>query len=190
MESSLSTDRVRKRCLFCWTQKAFFYDSFCCWNLEFYTGQLKTRKTIYGQSSLHKDRVRNRCLFCWTQKAFFYDSFCCWSLEFQKEISRKRSHNNCLKTSVQRKTDIWTMSPNEQLRLSHKNWGKVKSVTVSRCCHGYVDLENLSFFATQICTLQAGTVLVPTLFEAFLPVVFKYWRVGVVIDCSRPSIFP
>ena len=107
-----------------------------------------------------------------------------------KEISRKRSHKNVLKTSVQRKTDIWTMSPNEQLRLSRKNWGKVKSVTVSRCCHGYVDLENLSFFATQICTLQAGTVLFPTLFEAFLPVVFKYRRVRVVIDCSRPFIFP
>ena len=124
------------------------------------------------------------------KKRFFYDSFCCWSLEFQKEISRKRSHKNCLKTSVQRKTDIWTMRPNEQLRLSRKNWGKVKSVTVSRCCHGCVDLENLSFFATQICTLQAGTVLFPTLFEAFLPVVFKYRRVRVVIDCSRPFIFP
>ena len=124
------------------------------------------------------------------KKRFFYDSFCCWSLEFQKDISRKRSNKNCLKTSVQRKTDIWTMSPNEQLRLSRKNWGKVKSVTVSRCCHGYVDLENLSFFATQICTLQAGTVLFPTLFEAFLPVVFKYRRVRVVIDCSRPFIFP
>ena len=124
------------------------------------------------------------------KKRLFYDSFCCWSLESQKEISRKRSHKNCLKTSVQRKTDIWTMRPNEQLRLSRKNWGKVKSVTVSRCCHGYVDLENLSSFATPICTLQAGTVLFPTLFEAFLPVVFKYRRVRVVIDCSRPFIFP
>ena len=127
----------------------------------FYAGQLKTRKTIYGQSSLSTDRVRNRCLFCWTQKAFFYDPFCCRSLEFQKEISRKRSHKNCLKTSVQRKTDILTMCLNEQLRLSHENWGNVKSVMVSRCCHGYVDLENLSFFATQICTLQAGTGLFP-----------------------------
>ena len=44
------------------------------------------------------------------------------------------------------------------------------------------DLENLSFFATQICTLQAGTVLFPTLFEAFLLVVFKYRRVGVVTE--------
>ena len=67
-------------------KKRFLYDSFCCWSLEFYTGQLKTRKTIYGQSSLYKDRVRNRCLFCWTQKASFYDPFCCWSLEFQKRF--------------------------------------------------------------------------------------------------------
>ena len=63
----------------------------------FYAGQLKTRKTIYGQSSLSTDRVRSRCLFCWTQKAFFYDWFCCRSLEFQKEISRKSSHKNYLK---------------------------------------------------------------------------------------------
>ena len=63
----------------------------------FYAGQLKTRKTIYGQSSLSTDRVRSRCLFCWTQKAFFYDSFFCRSLEFQKEISRKRSYKNYLK---------------------------------------------------------------------------------------------
>ena len=63
----------------------------------FYAGQLKTRKTIYGQSSLSTDRVGSRCLFCSTQKAFFYDWFCCRSLEFQKEISRKRSHKNYLK---------------------------------------------------------------------------------------------
>ena len=40
--------------------------------------------------------------------------------------------------------------------------------------------RNSVLFATQICTLQAGTVLFPTLFEAFLLVVFKYRRVGVV----------
>ena len=59
----------------------------------FYAGQLKTRRTIYGQSSLSSERVRNRCQFCWTLKAFFMIR-CCRSLEFQKEISRKRSHKN------------------------------------------------------------------------------------------------
>ena len=77
------------------------------------------------------------------------------------------------------------MIRNEQLRLSHKK--KCNGVKVLP----WIRRSRKSvFFATQICTLQAGTVLFPTLFEAFLPVVFKYWRVGVVIDCSRPFIFP